>query len=128
MTLRRLFVVVAVVEAGYGIAGLLLPPSWVNGLLGWQLSPDGHWIAKLLGAALLAQALTAWVLRRRPTREMAFVFAAYQLAAVAIDAGVLLLLEGALVEPLARGGTWLAAGTHGLTGILLLIGASRADA
>jgi hypothetical protein len=127
MTLRRLFVVVAVMEACYGVAGLLLPPSWVQGLLGWNLSPDGHWVAKLLGAALLAQALTAWVLREGPPRAVAVVLGAYQLVAVAVDVGVLLFLDGALVHPVARAGAFLAIVTHGLVGILLLAAAAKSD-
>ena len=96
MTLRRLFIVVAMVEALYGVAGLALPPAAVRSVLGWQLSPDGHWVTKLLGAALLAQALTAWLLRDRPPRGVAVVLAGYQLAAVVVDALVLLFLDGAL--------------------------------
>jgi len=123
MTLRRLFMIVAAVEALYGLAGLLIPPSAIQALLGWNLSPDGHWVTKLLGAALLAQALTAWVLRDRADRAMAVVLAGYQLAAVSVDALVLLFLDGALANPLARGSALVAIPTHGLIGILLLLAA-----
>lgn len=127
MTLRRLFVVVAIVEALYGLAGLLLPPAAVGSLLGWQLSPDGQWVTKLLGAALLAQALTAWLLRERPPRSIAVVFAGYQLAAVAVDALVLLFLDGALAHPVARASAILSIPTHGLIGVLLLVAAARRE-
>jgi hypothetical protein len=119
--LRRLFIVVAVVEAFYGVAGLLIPPSAVESILGWSLSPDGHWVTKLLGAALLTQALTAWVLRHRPTRAMAVVLAGYQLVAVAIDVLVLSFLDGALASTLARSSALVAIPTHGIIGILLLV-------
>jgi hypothetical protein len=127
MQLSRLFVLVAIVEALYGIAGLALPPSAIAGVLRWHLSPDGHWIAKLLGAALLSQALTAWLLRHRPPRGIAVALAGYQLAAVAIDAGVLLLLDGALADPVARASALLSIPTHGLIGILLLVAAGRSS-
>ena len=126
MTLQRLFVVVAAVEALYGLAGLGIPPSAVNALLGWSLSPDGHWVTKLLGAALLAQAATAWVLRRQPAPGVAVVLAGYQLAAVAVDAGVLAFLDGALANPLARSSALIAIPTHGALGVLLLVAAARA--
>jgi hypothetical protein len=125
MTLGRLFVFVAVVEAAYGLAGLLIPPSAVAGLLGWNLSPDGHWILKLLGAALLTQAATAWLLRHRPTPTIAAVFAAYQFAAVAVDALVLLFLDGALAHPLARASALVSIPVHGIIGVLLVAAAAR---
>ena len=127
MTLSRLFVIVAAVEALYGLAGLLIPPAAVELLLGWSLSPDGHWVTKLLGAALLAQALTAWVLRARPDRAVARVLAGYQLAAVTVDAAVLSLLDGALANPMARASAWVSIPTHGLLGVLLLVAASRKE-
>lgn len=125
MSLRVLFVIVAVVEAFYGLVGLLIPPPAVERLLGWNLSADGHWVTKLLGAALLAQALTAWVLRQAPPRPVAVVFAAYQLAAVAVDILVLAFLNGALANPLARLSAYVAIPTHGLIGLLLLAAARR---
>jgi hypothetical protein len=127
MTLHRLFVLVAIIEAFYSLSGLLLPPAAVGSLLGWQLSPDGHWVTKLLGAALLAQAATAWLLRHRPPRGIAVVLAGYQLAAVGVDALVLLFLDGALVHPVARASALLSIPTHGLIGVLLLIAAARSE-
>ena len=56
-----MFKVVALVELFYGAAGLLIPPSLVQPILGWNLTPDGQWVTKLLGCALLTQALMAWL-------------------------------------------------------------------
>lgn len=125
MTLKRLFIVVAIVEALYGLAGLGIPPSAIGSLLGWDLSPDGQWVTKLLGAALFTQAATAWFLRERATREVAVIFAAYQLLAVCIDAVVLTSLDGALANPMARASALIAIPTHGIIGLLLLASAAR---
>jgi hypothetical protein len=125
--LRRLFVLVAIVEAFYGAAGLLIPPGMVKPLLGWQLNPDGQWVTKLLGAALATQALTAWVLRKDPPVAMAYVFAAYQIGATLVDAVLWATLadQGIFTVPLARYSVIVAIPTHFLIGVLLIVAAMR---
>ena len=51
-SLPFMFRVVAVVELVYALVGLLTPPSMVFSVTGWMLSPDGHWVTKLLSIAL----------------------------------------------------------------------------
>ena len=50
-----------------------------------MLSADGQWIAKLLGAALGAQALVAWVIRKDPHPGIVIALAGYQLVASTVD-------------------------------------------
>lgn len=119
----------AVVEALYGLTGLLVPASLVEPLLGWQLSADGHWITKLLGAALLAQALVAWVLRREPPVAVAWVLALYQLLAVAVDVGSWFLLadRGVFARDLARISVLVAMPLHFTLGVALLMAARKQE-
>ena len=125
--LPRAFAVVAVVEALYGLAGLLIPASLVEPLLGWQLTGDGHWLAKLLGAALLAQAAVAWTLRQSPPVGVAWALAGYQFVAVAVDVGSWLLLaeRGVFGTPLARVSVLVAVPLHFALGAYLVIAATR---
>lgn len=127
--LSRLFVVIAVIEAFYGLAGLLIPAGLIEPVLGWKLSADGHWITKLLGAALFAQALTAWVLRHDPPPPIARVLAVYQLLAVAVDAGSWFLLadRGVFSTDLARASVLFSIALHFTLGVALLVLASRAE-
>jgi hypothetical protein len=127
---RRLFVVVAVVEACYALLGVFVPPSMVATILGWNLSPDGQWVAKLLGLALGAQALTAWVLRERPPVAVARILAGYQLAAAAMDAVMWLLLadEGIFASPLTRASVIVSIPLHATIGVLLFAAAARTRA
>jgi hypothetical protein len=126
-SLRRLFTVVALVEGFYGLAGLLIPASLVEPLLGWNLSADGHWVTKLLGAALLAQALVAWVLRRDPPVAVAQVLASYQIAAVAVDIGSWFVLaeRGVFATALARVSVLTAIPLHLALGMALIVAAKR---
>jgi hypothetical protein len=127
LRLTTLFKVVAVVELLYGAAGLLIPPSLVQTILGWNLSPDGQWVTKLLGVALLTQAATAWLLRKSPPVPIAWVFAAYQLGASAVDGFMWWLLapQGIFSNPLARISVMTAIPTHAVIGLLLAWAALR---
>jgi hypothetical protein len=125
--LRVLFVFTAVLEAFYTAAALLTPPHLVQPLFGWSMSPDGHWALKLLGMALGAQALTAWVLRNDPPVAVAWCLAIYQVGATAVDVVLWLLLadQGIFAAPIARGMILAAIPTHFALGALLVMAASR---
>lgn len=127
MKLKVLFVVVAVVEAAYAVIGVVTPPSMVGTLIGWNLSPDGQWVTKLLGLALGAQAATAWVLRRQPPLAVAWIFAAYQIGAATVDWVLWLLLadDGIFANPVARSSVLVSIPLHYGIGILLLLAALR---
>jgi hypothetical protein len=83
--LSFLFTVVAVVELVYALAGVLTPPSQMTAVTGWVLTPDGQWLAKLLGIALASQAWVAWTLREQPHLGVAKALAFYQLASATAD-------------------------------------------
>jgi hypothetical protein len=124
---RRLFVVVAVVEACYALLGVFVPPSLVATIMGWNLSPDGQWVTKLLGLALGAQALTAWVLRDRPPIAVARILAGYQVGAAAMDAFMWVLLadEGIFANPLTRATVIVSIPLHATIGVMLFVAAAR---
>lgn len=121
--LRTAFVVVAVVEALYGLAGLLIPPSMVATVLGWDLNPDGQWVTKLLGLALLTQAAVAWALRDRPVIAVAWIFAGYQAAAATTDWVMWLLLadDGVFASRLAQVSVITAIPLHYAVAVLLVV-------
>lgn len=125
--LSSLFTLVAVVEAFYAVAGLM-PPSLVQPMTGWVLSPDGQWITKLLSMALASQALVAWTLRKTPHRGVAKALAFYQIASATVDWMTWLALadEGVFANAQAKIGVALAIPTHYALGILLLVAIRRA--
>jgi hypothetical protein len=123
--LRFLFTAVAVLEVFYAIAGAM-PPSLVEPATGWVLSPDGHWITKLLSVALAAQALVAWTLRATPHLGVAKALAFYQVASATVDWIVWLTVDGAFASLQAKVGVVLAIPTHYALGVLLLIGVRSA--
>ena len=129
LDLRVLFLVTAVLEALYTAAALLTPPALVFPLFGWEMSPDGHWALKLLGVALGAQALTAWVLRRDPPASVALCLAIYQIGATLVDIVLWRLLadKGIFAAPMARGMILVAIPTHLMLGMLLIAAASRSS-
>ena len=84
---------------------------------------------KLLGVALGAQALTAWVLRRDPPVSVALCLAIYQIGATLVDIMLWRLLadQGIFAAPMARGMILLAIPTHLTLGMLLIAAASRSS-
>jgi hypothetical protein len=124
--LGKLFLFVALLETGYAALGLLTPPSVVHAITGWDLSPDGHWILKLLGTALAAQAWTAWALRDSPHRGVAAALAFYQLGSASVDVLCWAALDGAFASGLARAWLMLAIPSHFALGLLLLATLRRA--
>ena len=120
--LRFLFVVVALVELMYTLI-TVLPPVLLTPATGWVLSPDGHWIAKLLCAALASQAWIAWTLRTAPPIPVAGALAFYQFASGTADWILWLLLgdEGIFSTAQARIGVLAAIPTHYLIGALLVL-------
>lgn len=127
LNLKTLFLVVAIVEAFYGAAGILTPPSLVPQLLGWNLSADGQWVTKLLGCALAAQAATAWVLRKDPPVAMAVILGLYQIGATVTDIAIWITLadQGVFATSLSRISVMTAIPTHFVIGLLVLIAAAR---
>lgn len=121
LDLKFLFTVTAVVEICYGLAGLLIPPSLIPVLLGWNLSPDGHWVTKLLGLSLGIQAIIAWVLRKNPPISIAWILGAYQVGASLVDLCIWWLLadQGVFATQTARISVMTAIPTHFVLGLLL---------
>jgi hypothetical protein len=129
LDLRVLFVATAILEAFYTAAALLTPPDMVYPLFGWDMSADGHWALKLLGVALGAQALTAWVLRRDPPASVAYCLAFYQIGATVVDIVLWWMLadRGIFATPVARGMILTAIPTHFALGVLLTAAAMRSE-
>jgi hypothetical protein len=127
-SLHALFVATAVLEAFYTAAALLTPPDLVYPLFGWSMSPDGHWALKLLGVALGAQALTAWVLRRDPPVVVAYCLAIYQIGAATVDVVLWWMLadQAIFAAPTARAMILAAIPTHLVLGVLLCAAARAA--
>ena len=123
--LTVLFTAVALIEVFY-FAATILPPALLRSATGWELSPDGHWLAKLLSVSLLSQAAIAWTLRAKPPVAVARVLAFYQLASATVDGVVWLTIDGVFSTELARAGVALAIPSHALLGVLLLVAAARA--
>ena len=119
--------IVAVVEAGYAIAGLLTPPALIPSVTGWILSADGHWISKLLGAALASQAWVAWIMRKEPNAGVIMALAFYQLLASTIDwvMWVTMADQGIFSTPLSRVTVAGSIGLHYTLGTLLLVALRR---
>lgn len=121
--LKFLFTVVAIVEAIYALTALC-PPSLVTPLTGWVLNADGHWVTKILAAALASQAFVAWTLRRTPHLGVARALAFYQLASATADWVMWLVLvdQGVFSTSAARVGVMMAIPTHYALGLLLILG------
>lgn len=127
LDLRLLFVMVAALEAGYFVAGMM-PPSMVRTVTGWNLSADGHWVTKLLGIALGTQAYVAWIFRRAPHLGVAKGLAFYQIASATMDWVMWLLLADAGIfdNALARATVTAAIVSHYALGVLLIAAIRRA--
>jgi hypothetical protein len=130
-SLPLMFRVVAVVELLYALVGMLTPPSMVFTVTGWILSPDGHWVTKLLSVALGSQAWVAWTLRDEPHTGVAAALAFYQIGSATADWVMWLTLadQGVFSTTAAKMGVLASIPTHYVIGALLVIAmrtASRA--
>jgi len=128
-----MFRVVAVVELVYALVGLLTPPSMVFSVTGWMLSPDGHWVTKLLSIALGSQAWVAWTLRDQPHPGVAAALAFYQIGSATADWVIWLTLadQGVFATTAAKIGVLASIPTHYVIGALLvaaILESSRATA
>jgi hypothetical protein len=121
--LKILFIVVAVLEFCYFMAAMM-PPAMIRPTTGWELSPDGHWITKLMGIALLTQAYIAWIFRKNPHTGVAKGLAFYQVASATVDWLMWLTMkdEGIFNNSLAQTTVIAAIVSHYILGILLIIG------
>jgi hypothetical protein len=132
-SLSLMFRVVALVELLYALIGLLTPPSMVFSVTGWMLSPDGHWVTKLLSVALGAQAWVAWTLRDEPHTGVAAALAFYQIGSATADWVTWLTLadQGVFSTTAAKIGVLASIPTHYVIGAFLIVAiraASRAKA
>lgn len=116
--LGSLFKAVAGLELSYFLAAMT-PPQYIPALTGWNLSPDGHWIVKLMGTALLTQAHTAWTFRNEPHLEVAKGLAFYQMASATVDWCMWLTMPGIFETQQAKNLVIAAIGSHYALGLLL---------
>ena len=121
-SLPFMFRVVAVVELVYALVGLLTPPSMVFSVTGWMLSPDGHWVTKLLSIALGSQAWVAWTLRDKPHAGVAAALAFYQIGSATADWVIWLTLadQGVFATTAAKLGVLASIPAHYVIGVLLV--------
>ena len=127
--LSFLFTVVAVIELFYAATGLLTPPGKMLNITGWVLNADGNWLAKLLGMALLFQALVAWILRKKPHLGIARALAVYQIGAATIDWVMMIAMadQDIFSTTLGRSLVIVSVPLHYLIGLLLLIATKKAS-
>lgn len=120
--LKTLFIVVAVLEFCYFLAAMV-PTEMVRPMTGWVLTPDGHWITKLMGIALLTQAYIAWIFRKSPHLGVAKALAFYQMASATVDWIMWIALkdEGIFNNSLAEITVISAIVSHYIIGILMII-------
>ena len=121
-SLPFVFRVVAIVELLYAAVGLLTPPSMVFAATGWNLSPDGQWVTKLLAVALGSQAWVAWTLRDKPHLGVAAALAFYQIGSATMDWVIWLTLaeQGVFATTAAKVGVLASIPTHYAIGFLLV--------
>ena len=112
MTLKRLFVLNAVIAAGYGLA-LLVATDPILDLYGITPNPEGVYMARWFGLELLAIGLTTWL--ARDVAESAGGRAVAQALTVTYGLGVVLALWGTLSGPFNALG-WIAVGLNFLLG------------
>jgi hypothetical protein len=117
-SLPFVFRVVAIVELLYAAVGLLTPPSMVFAVTGWNLSPDGQWVTKLLAVALGSQAWVAWTLRDKP-----------HIGVATMDWVIWLTLadQGVFAASAAKVGVLASIPTHYVIGFLLVAGIRSAS-
>jgi hypothetical protein len=126
--LRFLFTAVAILEFFY-FAAAMLPPSLIPLATGWNLNPDGHWIAKLIGLSLGTMGYIAWIFRKNPHLGVAKGLAAYQLASATMDWVMWLVMkdEGIFDSTFAQTTVIVAIVSHYFFGILIVIGINKAS-
>jgi hypothetical protein len=112
MTLKRLFVLNAVIAAGYGLA-LLVATDPILDLYGITPNPEGVYMARWFGLELLAIGLTTWL--ARDAAESAGGRAVARALTVTYGLGVVLALWGTLSGPFNALG-WIAVGLNLLLG------------
>lgn len=127
-SLPILFRAVAVIKAVYALLALLTPPDLVLAVTGWNLSADGHWIVKLLGATLGFQAVIAWMFRNDPHRGVAYALAGYQTLAATIDWVMWLVLadRGVFANALGKSTVIASIGLHYGFALLIFIALRKA--
>ena len=127
--LRLLFTSVAILEFLYFICAML-PPSVIPAVTGWDLSVDGHWIAKLIGLALGFMGYIAWIFRKQPHIGVAMGLAAYQIGSATMDWVMWLTMkdDGIFASSLAQTSVIAAIVSHYFLGVLLLIAIKKSQA
>ena len=127
--LKFLFTSVAVLEFFY-FAAAMLPPSIIPIATGWNLSPDGHWIAKLIGLSLGTMGYMAWIFRKNPHIGVAKGLAFYQIASATMDWTMWITMkeEGIFNNSLAESTVIAAIVSHYFFGILLIISINKTKA
>ncbi|WP_375585255.1 hypothetical protein [Cyclobacterium xiamenense] len=128
LDLKFLFTAVAVLEFFY-FAAAMLPPSLIPLATGWNLGPDGHWIAKLIGLSLGTMGYFAWIFRKKPHLGVARGLAFYQLASATMDWLMWWLLEaeGIFQTRLAKTTVVVAIASHYFLGVLLIFAIKKAE-
>jgi hypothetical protein len=104
MTRKRLFVLNAVIAAGYGIA-LLVATGPILEVYGIAANPEGLYMARWFGVGLFAMGLSTWL--ARDAAASAGGLAVARAYGVAYGSGVVLALWGTLFGPFNALG-WIA--------------------
>jgi hypothetical protein len=112
MTAKRLFMLNAVIAAGYGIA-LLVAAGPILDLYGIAPNPEGTYMARWFGVGLLSIGLTTWLARE--TADSAGGQAIARALTVTYGIGIVLALWGTLFGPFNLLG-WIAVGLNLLLG------------
>jgi hypothetical protein len=112
MTLKRLFVLNAVIAGGYGLA-LLMAADPILDLYGITPNPEGVYMARWFGLELLAIGLTTWL--ARDAAESAGGRAVARALTVTYGIGVVLAVWGTLSGPFNALG-WIAVALNLLLG------------
>jgi hypothetical protein len=113
MTGKRLFLLNAVIAAGYGIA-LLVATGPILDLYGITPNPEGTYMARWFGLGLLSIGLTTWLARE--AADSAGGQAIARALTVTYGIGVVLALWGTLFGPFNALG-WIAVGLNLLLGL-----------
>jgi hypothetical protein len=113
MTGKRLFLLNAVIAAGYGIA-LLVATGPILDLYGITPNPEGAYMARWFGVGLLSIGLTTWLARE--VADSAGGQAIARALTVTYGVGIVLALWGTLFGPFNALG-WIAVGLNLLLGL-----------